>query len=72
MLGRTVNSRAGLRVRRLRFTRFKAKHAWLFLLFPLLWLSTRVETRKRVAEGRHKQGEEDLLRWMTHPAMLGE
>ena len=66
----TLLFQAGLRVRRLRFTRFKAKHAWLFLLFPLLWLSTRAETRKRVAEGRHKQGEEDLLRWMTHPAML--
>ena len=38
---------------------FKPQHAWLFLLYPLLWINTRAEIRDR-----------DLFRWMMHPAML--
>lgn len=66
----TLLFQAGLRVRRLGFTRFKPEYAWLVLLFPVFWLFTRLETRKRVAPGLHKKGEEDLFRWMLHPAML--
>jgi hypothetical protein len=43
----------------LRFTRFKAEHAWLLLLYPLFWIATRAEV-----------GKGDLFRWMMHPAML--
>lgn len=59
-LARTLLHQAGLQVVRLRFTRFKAEHAWLFLLYPLFWLATRAEVRDR-----------ELFRWMVHPAMLG-
>jgi SAM-dependent methyltransferase len=59
----TVLHQGGMRVRALRFTRFKPEHAWLFLLWPLVWLSTR-------AEVRGSEGESDLFRWMMHPAML--
>lgn len=58
-LAHTLLHQAGLRVTKLRFTRFKPQHAWLFLLYPLLWLNTRAEIRDR-----------DLFRWMMHPAML--
>ena len=58
-LAHTLLHQAGLHVERLRFTRFKLQHAWLFLLYPLLWLNTRAEIRDR-----------DLFRWMMHPAML--
>jgi 2-polyprenyl-3-methyl-5-hydroxy-6-metoxy-1,4-benzoquinol methylase len=66
----TLLFQAGLRVRRLGFTRLKLKHSWLVLLFPLLWLFTRMETSRRVSKGLHERGEKDLLRWMMHPAML--
>ena len=59
----TVLFQSGLRVRALRFTRFKPEHAWLFLLYPFVWLSTRMEIRG-------SEGEQDLFRWMMHPAML--
>jgi SAM-dependent methyltransferase len=58
-LAHTLLHQAGLKVVRLRFTRFKVEHAWLLLLYPLLWLATRAEIR-----------ETELARWMTHPAML--
>lgn len=66
----TLLFQAGLRVQGLRFTRFKPGHSWLFLLFPLFWSFARLETKKRVAPGLHQEGEEDLFRWMMHPAML--
>ncbi|MFL6248808.1 MAG: class I SAM-dependent methyltransferase [Thermoanaerobaculia bacterium] len=58
-LAHTVLHQAGLHVEKLRFTRFKAEHAWLFVLYPLVWIATRIGIRDR-----------DLLRWMMHPAML--
>jgi SAM-dependent methyltransferase len=61
---------AGLRVRELRFTRFKVEHSLLLLAYPLVWFFARIETRRRVTPGLHRQGEEDLLRWLVHPAML--
>jgi SAM-dependent methyltransferase len=67
----TLLRQAGLTVERLDVTRFKWKHAWLFLFYPLVWLATRVETRKHRSSDAHAAGEEDLFRWMTHPAMLG-
>lgn len=60
----TVLHQAGLAVVRLAFTRFKPRHAWLLLLYPLVWLSSQLEFRARRA------GERDLRRWMLHPAML--
>ena len=57
-LAHTVLHQAGLRVEQLRFTRFKAE-AWLFVLYPLFWIATRMEIRDR-----------ELFRWMLHPAML--
>jgi SAM-dependent methyltransferase len=59
----TVLFQCGLRVRKLRFTRFKPEHSWLLLFYPLIWLATFFET------GRD-EGERDLRRWMLHPAML--
>jgi SAM-dependent methyltransferase len=58
-LAHTVLHQAGLRVEKLRFTRFKAEHAWLLLLYPLFWMATRMEIRDK-----------ELFRWMMHPAML--
>jgi SAM-dependent methyltransferase len=58
-LAHTVLHQAGLRVVSLRFTRFKFEHAWLFLLYPLIWAATRVEIR-----------DPELFRRMMHPAML--
>lgn len=63
-LAHTLLHQAGLRVERLRFTRFKPQHAWLLLFYPLFWLATRAELRGG------DEGERDLARWMTHPAML--
>ena len=67
----TLLRQAGLSVERLDVTRFKWKHAWLFLLYPFIWLSTRLETRRHRSGPGHAAGEEDLFRWMTRPAMLG-
>jgi SAM-dependent methyltransferase len=67
----TLLRQAGLSIERLDVTRFKWKHAWLFLLYPFIWLSTRLETRRHRSGSGHAAGEEDLFRWMTRPAMLG-
>jgi 2-polyprenyl-3-methyl-5-hydroxy-6-metoxy-1,4-benzoquinol methylase len=66
----TVLFQGGLRVQRLRFTRFKPQHAWLLLFYPLVWLATRLETARSAESDLHAEGERDLFRWMTHPAML--
>ena len=65
----TLLHQADLGIVRLDFTRFKVRHAWLLLLWPLIWLATRLETRRRESMA-HSRGEEDLFRWMVHPAML--
>jgi len=66
----TVLHQGGLHVAALAFTRFKARHAWLLLFYPLFWMLTRIETRKGVRPGVRRDGEEDLFRWMRHAAML--
>lgn len=67
----TLLHQAGLTVERLDVTRFKWKHAWLFLLYPVFWLSARAETANRRTNEARSAGERDLFRWMVHPAMLG-
>lgn len=67
----TLLFQAGLRVRRLGLTRFKPEHAWLMLLYPLLWLASRYETRHHIPPGERRHGEEDLFHWLVHPALLG-
>jgi SAM-dependent methyltransferase len=67
----TLLHQAGLRVVSLDFTRFKLRHAWLFLFYPVVWLASRRETRRRVKSEEQRRGERDLFRWMLHPAMLG-
>lgn len=66
----TLLHQAGLKVERLDFTRFKAKHAWLFALYPFVWLATRIETFRRRTGEAHAAGERDLFRWMLSSAML--
>ena len=67
----TLLRQAGMSVEQIDVTRFKWKHAWLFLLYPFVWIATRLETRKHRSGPAHAEGEEDLFRWMTRPAMLG-
>jgi SAM-dependent methyltransferase len=67
----TLLHQAGLSVTRLGVTRFKLKHAWLFLFYPFFWLSARAETANRRTNEARSAGERDLFRWMVHPAMLG-
>lgn len=66
----TLLHQAGLAVERLEVTRFKWRHAWLLLAYPAVWIATRLETRRHRGGAAHAAGEEDLFRWMTHPAML--
>jgi SAM-dependent methyltransferase len=66
----TLLFQAGLKIERLDFTRFKWKHAWLFALYPFVWLATRIETRRRLTNEAHAAGERDLFLWMMRPAML--
>ena len=66
----TLLHQAGLAVERLDVTLFKWKHAWLLLLYPFVWLATRIETRRHRSGADHARGEEDLFQWMVRPAML--
>ena len=66
----TLLHQAGLEIERLDVTRFKPKHAWLFALYPLVWLATKIETSKRRTGPAHAAGERDLFHWMMRPAML--
>lgn len=66
----TILHQAGLQIERLDVTRFKARHAWMLAVYPLLWLATRLETRRHRSGPSHARGEEDLFRWMVQPAML--
>ena len=67
----TLLHQAGLSVERLDVTRFKWKHSWLFLFYPVFWLSARAETANRRTNEARSAGERDLFRWMVHPAMFG-
>ena len=66
----TLLHQAGLSIERLDVTLFKKRHAWLMALYPFVWLTTRIETRRRRQGAEHARGEEDLFRWMVKPAML--
>jgi SAM-dependent methyltransferase len=66
----TLLFQAGLSVERLDVTLFKWKHAWLLVLYPLVWIAARLETSRRRSGPAHARGEQDLFRWMVHPAML--
>jgi SAM-dependent methyltransferase len=66
----TLLFQAGLSVVRCDVTLFKWRHAWLLLLYPFVWLATRIETLRHRGDAAHASGEEDLFRWMTRPAML--
>jgi SAM-dependent methyltransferase len=66
----TLLHQAGLAVERLDVSLFKWRHAWMLAAYPLVWLSTRRETRRHRSGALHARGEEDLFRWMTRPAML--
>ena len=66
----TLLFQAGLSVVRLDVTLFKWKHAWLLLLYPFVWLATRLETSRHRGGEKHARGEEDLFGWMVRPAML--
>ena len=66
----TLLRQAGLSVERLEVTRFKWKHAWMLLLYPLIAATTWVEMRKEVENEAQRTGVRDLRRWMLHPAML--
>jgi SAM-dependent methyltransferase len=68
----TLLHQAGLAIERSDVTRFKARHAWLLVFYPLIWVATRLETRRHRsgAGSRYGAGEDDLFRWMTRPAML--
>jgi SAM-dependent methyltransferase len=66
----TVLHQSGLGLEALRFTRFKAQHAWLLLLYPLLACATWLELRKEVENEVQRRGVLDLRRWMLHPALL--
>jgi SAM-dependent methyltransferase len=66
----TLLHQAGLSVERLDVSLFKWRHAWLLAAYPLVWLLTRLETRRHREGDLHAEGEEDLFRWMTRPAML--
>ncbi|MGH7458479.1 MAG: methyltransferase domain-containing protein [Longimicrobiaceae bacterium] len=66
----TVLYQAGLKVGRVSFTRFKPRHGWLLLLYPLIWFATRLEVRSWGRVGARREGEADLFRWLVHPALL--
>jgi SAM-dependent methyltransferase len=66
----TILWQSRLRVRALRFTRFKIEHAWLLIAYPFVWLTTAYETRHHITGDLHRRGEKDLFRWLLHPAML--
>jgi SAM-dependent methyltransferase len=66
----TLLHQAGLSIERLDTTRFKARHAWWLALYPLVWVATRLETRRHRGDAEHARGEEDLFRWMVSIPML--
>lgn len=62
----------GLRLERVGFTRFKLKSLLFLPLVPLVWLACRLTVdRDARPEGAFREGERDLNRWLSHPALLG-
>lgn len=66
----TLLHQSGMHVRAINFTRFKVRHAWLLLAYPLVWVATQLWTREKITTDEHRRGERDLRRWMLSPAML--
>jgi SAM-dependent methyltransferase len=67
----TLLYQCGLRVTGIRCTRVKLGHAHWLLFYPLFWLGARSKIRaRRKYAAAYNQGEQDLFRWMTKPAML--
>lgn len=66
----TLLHQSGMHLRAIKFTRFKARHAWLLLAYPLVWVATQLGTREKITTDEHRRGERDLRRWMLSPAML--
>ena len=61
---------AGLRVQSLHVSRFKLRHSYWVLLYPFFALTARVRFRARKGNKIRREGERDLRRWMSNPAML--
>ena len=66
----TLLYQAGFLVQRLGFTKFKWHYGWWLILYPLFWLSVRIEIGRRSGNLSWKSGERDLFRWMVKPALL--
>ena len=66
----TLLHQSGMHPCAINFTRFKARHAWLLLACPLVWVATQLWTREKITTDEHRRGERDLRRWMLSPAML--
>jgi len=66
----TLLHQSGMHVRAIDFTRIKARHLWLLLGYPVVWLATQLGTREKLTSEEHRDGERDLRRWMLSPAML--
>jgi 2-polyprenyl-3-methyl-5-hydroxy-6-metoxy-1,4-benzoquinol methylase len=67
----TMLHHAGLEIEALGMTRLKAKSVPLMLLWPLVWLSCRLTVDRPARRSQlGRSGEQDLNRWLTHPALL--
>lgn len=66
----TLLYQSNLDICRLNFTRFKWRHTWWLLFYPLLWLAARLKFGRRVDNDAWRNGERDLFHWMVHPAMV--
>lgn len=67
----TLLSLSNIKIEKISFTYFKLKHSYLLLLYPIVLLYTFLETRaNKKAKYMFRKGEEDLFRWLIHPALL--
>lgn len=67
----TLLHQAGLTIERLAFTRWKWKSALVAPLWPLVWIACRgTIDRDARRPGPFRDGERDLNRWLSHPALL--
>ena len=61
---------AGMAVVKLALTKFKLRHGYLLLLYPLIWVSCKLSREGTDKEPLYRAGENDLMKWMAHPYML--
>lgn len=66
----TLLHQCDLSVKELRFTRFKLKHAFWLLFYPLFAVACFWEYQRRFSSPVHERGERDLKRWMTSLPLL--